>query len=365
MKINFLLPEFSHVPVGGVKVVYQYANGMAKRGHTVRVIHPPWCNIKDPVSPANYARQQVKMAMGPLAARRLIGSKIGWFPMDERVEQIIVPDLRERNIPNADATIASAWTTADWAASYSHTKGAGYYLIQHYEAWDGHNNAVDRTWQLPLHKIVIAKWLKEKAAELGEAANTTYIPNGLDFERFYIQEPIDKRSARIAMLGHKADWKGTPDGIRALQKVRGILPSVTAIVFGTDPRPNDLPEWIEYNRLPAPDELTRIYNSSSIFLHPSWTEGWPLPPSEAMACGCALVATANSGVLDYATDNLTALVAPLRDSDALADRIMELLTNDSRRIKIAEAGNLHIKSFTWDRAEGDLEALLLRGTSAE
>jgi glycosyltransferase involved in cell wall biosynthesis len=292
--INFLLPSFPNEPIGGYVVVYEYANALCRRGHRVRVIHPPWTNVREPVSAANAVRQSVKSLLGPLAARRLAGKRVSWFALDEGVEQLIVPD--PRRIPEADATVATAWTTAPWVAAYGPEQGRGYYLIQHYEAWKGLERAVDATWQLPLQKIVIAKWLLDKAVALGEQSRTTYIPNGMDQQRFRVTVPIeDRRPARVGMLAHPAPWKGTADGLAALAEARKYLPGLEAVLFGTHPRPPQTPEWAEYRQLPSPSELVALYNSCAVFLHPSWEEGWPLPPAEAMACGCALAAAANQG----------------------------------------------------------------------
>jgi glycosyltransferase involved in cell wall biosynthesis len=361
MRVNFVLPGFSDVPIGGFKVVYRYANALAERGHTVRVIHPPWCNIKNPISAANFVKQQIKIVTGPVAAYRLKNARVAWFPLADAVEQVTVPDLREQHIPDADATIATAWTTAGWVSGYSSAKGRGYYLIQHFEAFDGHVDAVTSTWRLPLHKIVIAKWLEEKGAELGEADRCTYIPNGIDFDTFRLTKPIAERPMHVTMLGHKALWKGLSDGIEALEIVRGILPAAEATVFGTDLRPKSLPGWIEYVRLPDRDRLTKLYNSSAVFLHTSWSEGNPAPPAEAMACGAALVAAANPGVLDYAEDGVTAMLAPIKSPRSLAEKLTLLFQNTDLRITIAEAGYAHISKYTWFQAEEALNNLLQRG----
>ncbi len=39
MRITFVLPDFVSVPVGGIKVAYELANGLAGRGHAVNVLH--------------------------------------------------------------------------------------------------------------------------------------------------------------------------------------------------------------------------------------------------------------------------------------------------------------------------------------
>lgn len=40
MTINFLLPDIGITPIGGVKVVLEYANKMVEDGHSVNIIYP-------------------------------------------------------------------------------------------------------------------------------------------------------------------------------------------------------------------------------------------------------------------------------------------------------------------------------------
>src|SRR5262249_1246791 len=154
----------------------------------------------------------------------------------------------------------------------------------------------------------IAGWLLDLASKFGEEWRTTHIPNGVDFTEFRVEQPIGERSAtKVCMLAHPAPWKGLSVGLTALEIARARVPRLQAVLFGTHPRPAEIPEWIDYIERPTPQALRALYNSSAIFLHPSQIEGWPLPPVEAMACGCALVAAGNQGVREYAEDELTAL----------------------------------------------------------
>jgi glycosyltransferase involved in cell wall biosynthesis len=181
----------------------------------------------------------------------------------------------------------------------------------------------------------------------------------VDFAEFRIERPIaDRQGTKVCMLAHPAPWKGLKTGLTALEIARARVPGLQAVLFGTHPRPAEIPEWIDYVERPSPEALRDIYNASAIFLHPSQIEGWPLPPVEAMACGCALVASANKGVLEYAEDELTALLAPVNDAASLAQQLLRTLTADALRQRLAEGGCRHVKQFTWDRAVDSLEAVL-------
>jgi glycosyltransferase involved in cell wall biosynthesis len=217
------------------------------------------------------------------------------------------------------------------------------------------------TWKLPLHKIVIAKWLREIADGLGEPS--TYIPNGLDFTTFGVDAPPEGReSGRLLMLYHGSDWKGSADGLRAAEIARARFPGLKLDLFGTPPAPNGLAPWVSYHRNPPQRELRSLYNRAAIFVAPSWAEGWPLPPAEAMQCGCALAATDIGGHREYAIDQKTALLAPAKRPEALADCIVRLATDPDLRVAIACNGRSHVKQFTWARATEALENALKTGT---
>jgi glycosyltransferase involved in cell wall biosynthesis len=162
------------------------------------------------------------------------------------------------------------------------------------------------------------------------------------------------------MLYHAVPIKGAADGIRALELVREMSPEIRAVLFGVFPRPKWLPRWIEYRCDPPQEELVgSVYNRSSIYMSPSWTEGFGLPSAEAMACGCALVSTDSGGVRDFAEHGNTALLSPPKHPEELAKNILRLLEHDELRIRLANAGHECIQKFTWERSGALLEQAII------
>ena len=352
MRATFILPDVTPIPNGGVMVVYEYANRLARCGHTVSVVHPRnWMPMSGPV-------QRVKARLWPLSVRMRYGGPVPWMHVDKQVRQLLVPDLRPQFLPDADAIVATFFRTAPFVNNLPPSKGRKYYLIQHYETWAGSKEDVDATWRLPMHKIAISLWLQEIAGELGVAEQTTHIPNGLDLSGLTIMRPIVDRAPRAAMLYHKNEMKGSIEGIEVLKRVKEQMPEFGAALFGTTPRGSEIPIWIEYTQLPSRDALRELYNSASVFLQPSRTEGWGLTSTEAMACGCALVTTDNGGSRDFAIDGDTALVVPVQDVDAMSSKMLQLLRDDSIRIRLAERGEQRARMFTWDRAVEAMETVL-------
>lgn len=351
-RICFLLPSAGSHPVGGFKIVYQYANGLARRGYRVSVVHT--CFLSRTELPfvqrirrslLRYARQSITAEWRPDR----------WFSLDPAVRLRWIPILRPVFLPRADIYVASWWQTAERLAEWK-TNARKLHLIQHFETWAGPKERVVESWKAPLEKIVIARWLGRIAAEFGQKA--VYIPNGLDFEQFGVDVPIEARDPqRIAMLYHDLEWKGSSDGLKALELLRGRYPGLRAELFGI-PQQTPLPDWITYHRDPPQAKLREIYNRASIFLAPSWTEGWPLPPAEAMMSGAAVVATDIEGHREYCDDGRTALLAPPRDPRHLADAASTLIAQGPLRYRIARAGSENIRQFTWTRALSSFERAL-------
>jgi len=356
LHITFILPAYVSVPVGGFRVVYEYANRLVERGHAVRIAHS-LNTLNAPFTDRLRSRSAWKNLF--VTTPREVA--VPWFALDSRVESRVYRDLSRLEIDLNAAShliVATSWRTAPVVARIAWPE-RGAYFIQHYETWDGEPSAIDATWRLPLSKIVIARWLVDKASELSPGTEVAYVPNGIDFECFERVVPFaDRPRYRVGMLYHAYGWKGSADGIQALELVRSRLPDVDFQLFGTDKRPKWLPHWCGYTEGLSGRPLEQYYNSLRVFLHTSYAEGWPLPPAEAMACGASLVAADNPGVLEYADDSTRAVVVRRGDVEGFADAVTMLLANPDYAEALADAGSRYIRTYTWDRAVDAFESAL-------
>jgi len=347
MKVNFILPfKFLN---GGVKVIFEYANHLTARGHEVKIYYPlipmrfgaKWADI-------NRVYHQVKGFLANIKQ----GKRVNWF--DIRVKIIRIPWLSENFIEEADVVVATAWPTAYTVNKLSNTKGKKFYFIQHYETWDGPLNKIDESYRLHLNQIVIATWLKGLMKEKFNREVEGVITNGIDFSKFYNQKKVLNEKKRILMLHNQLKWKGVSDGIKAFELVRKKHPDIQLVMYGVRSSPL-IPDYAEFYQKPSPAKLRELYGTSDIFISPSWSEGCQLPPMEAMACKCAVVATDVGGIPDYAIKSKTALVCQPRDIDTMAKHLIRLLDNPDELMKFSMAGYNHIKQFTWERAVSKLE----------
>jgi glycosyltransferase involved in cell wall biosynthesis len=352
LRVTFVLPRTGEWPSGGLRIVYEHANYLSRRGHLVSVLHPGRLT-KEPTR-LDYLKNAVRYALRKVDGRYTPNA---WLTMDPRVRLLCVPSLAARFVPDGDVVIATAWETAEWVCQYSPSKGRGFYFIQHLETWNGPQERVFATWKTSLQKIVPSRWLVDIARGMGESA--IYIPYGLDVDKFRIATPsVDRRPNQLMMLYHNAEWKGCADGLEALSLVRKQDPEMRAIFFGVPARPETLPDWIEYHQSPSPELLRELYNRAAIFVAPSRTEGWGLTGCEALLCGAALAATDIDGHREFAFNGRTALTSPARSPGALAENVLRLIQDPELRIRLAANGLEFVRQLTWERASASLEDAL-------
>lgn len=356
--ILFLFPGAGGAPVGGCKVALEYANRLVKDGYEVGVVYPSYC-FQFNLSLWGFLRRFCKSVLRFVyfgLTRKYSCQK--WFKLDKRVKEYWVWSLDEIFVPQTDSYVATAVQTSVYLNRYKALNIKKYYLIQGFEAWDGVTpEQVIATYHYPLRKIVIASWLEHIVRNAGETCITIF--NGFDFDYFKYSIPLEQRNKyKVCMLYHSSKAKGCADGFRALEIVKAKIPELQVNIFGVCSCPKGLPEWYHYCRCPNKETHNRLYNESAIFIGTSWSEGWGLTVGEAMICGCAVACTNNAGYLEMAVDGETALVSPIKDSEALAANIIRLIENDDLRFRIAENGNRNIQQFTWKRAYMHFRRLL-------
>lgn len=349
LRINFVLPAYIGTPVGGYRVVYEYANALSARGHLVTVVFPRGGR------PPSRRIGRMKQRLWPLKVRLRHRPLVPWYRFEKRVRLQLAPDIADQFVSDADVTVATGWETAHPVHALSPSKGAKFYLIQSYESWAGPEEAVDATWRLPLHKIVISKWLEEKGRQLG-VRDLRHIPNGLDLRLFRVITPPALRPLSVLTLHHDNPVKGVPDALWVLERFHARFPEVPISMFGVAPRGTDVPAWVRYFENPDQQTLVRqVYNQHAVYLGASRLEGWALPPAEAMACGCAFVGTDIGGFRDYAIPGQTALLSAPGDREALLENLVRMTTDADLRRTLQGRGTEYIRQFTWEAAGASME----------
>ena len=350
MKIAFILNGPSTVPIGGHKVVYEYANAMAQKGHKVTIYFD--CEGGRNI----YGIPPIVMYF----RRWIIGKyKIKWFSLEKQISLCPCREINQQNVGKNDIIVTTAVVPAKKAYENLSKKNKIINLVQGYETWCLPEKDLQWIFKQGKKNIVVAQWLKEKMQE-DAREKTIYIPNGIDLNFWRVKNSIEKRDAKsIAMLYSVLETKGSQYGILALEKVKQKYSELHVTFFGTTPRSDNIPEWVHYVENASPEQVFEIYNNAAIYLNPSLGEGFGLTNIESMACGCALITTNYDAVKDYAVHESNAIVTEIKNVEQMVNALEYLIEKNIQRIEIAQAGNEMVnKRFQWEQSFQEFEKVL-------
>ncbi len=196
------------------------------------------------------------------------------------------------------------------------------------------------------------------------------VQHGVDpsFQRLPDRSALDSRLATkfgmtdpyilyVGVLGHHKNIMGILQAYRMIRE-RGVsLPLVLAGPVGSASK--DAREWVTNNGLDrcvyflghidqGRGDLTDLYNGASLFVFPSFYEGWTAPPLEAMACGVPVI-TSNCSSLPETVGEAAIQIDP-HNTEELACQMERVLGDESLRQKYIRKGFEHVALHTWENA---------------
>lgn len=183
------------------------------------------------------------------------------------------------------------------------------------------------------------------------------IPNGVDPERFDIDEP--RVDGRILFLGRLAPKKRVSDLIRAFDRITTGYPDAELVIVGEGPRKECLEALVADRGITGRVTFTgrvdtadvpRYYRSAELFVLPSVWEGHPLTVLEAWAAGCPVIASNVEGIAEFVDHGETGYLVAKRNPSELAEALRYALDNPQEAADWGEAGRQKVEvNFTWKK----------------
>lgn len=190
--------------------------------------------------------------------------------------------------------------------------------------------------------------------------------NGINFD--YLDSlKRDDVSYEGVFLGRLSASKGVSDFIPIWKKVCEKMPAAKlAIIGGSEKhakadfmqkiKESGLENNIDMLGFLGDDEAFSLLKAAQVFLFPSHEEGWGIAIAEAMACGLPVVSW-NLPVYKEIFEDYTITVTE-GDIGLFAEKVIELLKNESLRRDRSARGRDFIKKYSWDEvAKRELEII--------
>ena len=370
---------------GGVRYMFEVANGLKKRGHDVKIValtgdHSWFKNLKVDViyKPLNlnmfrsivynlykfYSHITLKnIRRTHYGVFRSISSKLLGVRPDSIIE---LAELIESF--DADVTIATYYLTA-FSVWFSQNKNP-FYLMQDFPELVEINegkvglNIFKLSLKLPFSFVAVSSYVKQLILDNNSTARVTIANPGVNLEVFRPKsEPKESSKKKVMVILRGSRYKGDELALKVLKNVNKKIPIHVIFVgnkrlvsYYSKTMKLDFKYTVFSN---VPDEvLAELYSSSDAFLYTSYVEGFGLPPLEAMACGTPVVMTDNKGSRDYAVNGFNALISQPGDVKSLTDNLLKVLQDDKLRDKLIENGLETAKKFTWEKTVENFEKAL-------
>lgn len=181
------------------------------------------------------------------------------------------------------------------------------------------------------------------------------VPYGTDIQSDGSFLPDDGGVFRIICVAQIVPRKGIHYLVQAFEEL-GLQDAELVLVGAiTENMRGFVERWVKHNpRIVALGDvpfvqLNEHYGRSSVFVLPSVSEGSALVMYGAMGAGLPLIVTENSGSGELIREGVEGFVVPIRDVDALKERLMRLYDNSGFRRKMGMAARERIKDFSWEK----------------
>lgn len=189
---------------------------------------------------------------------------------------------------------------------------------------------------------------------LGIRKKSRVIPTGIDPVPYGVtgyRLPVTGNEMTVTYIGRLESVKGVDDFVAAAVPLKKEFPDLQIQVVGwykdKHPLVESYQQEVQFTGLR--EDIPAILATTDIFVLPSYSEGLSNALMEAMASGCACIASDVGGNRYLLQNGISGLLFPAGDREALAAHIRRLLEDAAKRRDLGIAARKRIDEvFSWD-----------------
>lgn len=194
------------------------------------------------------------------------------------------------------------------------------------------------------HIVVLNRLQKLSLQAFCKNDKIAVIPNMVDTSRYFHTRRLDPVSPYHVLYMSKIEQrKGIFDLIQAIPVITKKFPNTRFLVAGDGPDRSKLQclgcedgnwDYIKLLGYIGEEQKPTFLAQGDLFVFPShYVEGMPYALLEAMAAGLPIVASATGGIPAIIEDRVNGILTPVEQPAALAQAIIELLSNKKMRLQ--------------------------------
>jgi glycosyltransferase involved in cell wall biosynthesis len=376
--VSLLLISYSYPPVlGGSEIEAQrVCAALLRRGHRVKVLcagGAPMPNVADWTDPSGVPVRIFARRWGGPRRDYLFALGVAWALWKERRNYQLVYFLMQGLHLAVGLPVARALGKAIVI------KISGSSIITMMRQTFLGRLELDWLKKWAYRVMILNAGMAEEAAAAGfRPSHLLWMPNPVDTSEFTpvsagerralrAQLHIPDRAAVLIYVGRLAPEKELPSLLRAFAAVRQRVPGALLTIVGEGPDREaltmltgrlELTDSVRFTGRQTIAEVRQWLQAADVFALVSSAEGFPCSLVEAMAVALPAVVSSIPANLQLIDAGVHGLHAALRDEQAIAAALVELLSDPALRARMGEAARRRVvENYSMDKVLDRYEAL--------
>lgn len=214
--------------------------------------------------------------------------------------------------------------------------------------------------------VVPSEFSRQSFLSMGVAGEKIRkIPLGVNLARFYPDGAPDGERFDVLYAGQVSFRKGIPYLLEAFAQFQHPKKKLR-IVGAINPEIRDylahhLPEQVEVLGSVPQASLRGLMSRSHVLVLPSIEDGFGMVLSQAMACGCPVISTTNTGGSDLYTDGVEGYIVPIRSPEAIREKFEALAGSPELEARMRTAALERVRKLGGWHEYGQSYMDLMRG----
>ncbi len=195
--------------------------------------------------------------------------------------------------------------------------------------------------------------MADELVEMGVQTPISVVPNGINLELLaqprpnpYGKHNIPNGVKRLLTVSRIGKEKSIDLLLERFKLIHTAMPETHLIIVGDGPERKPLEQYtkelglsnaVTFVGYVANTEVGAYYQHADLFIFASTSETQGMVALEANACSCPVVARAEMGIISCVLDGQTGYLVDPADAQAFAQRSLELLQNETKRLEFATA----------------------------
>ena len=215
--------------------------------------------------------------------------------------------------------------------------------------------------------LAISQSTADEIADMGiEAKWTEVVEPGIDTEYFRPTQPKADPPV-ISYVGRLMKYKNAQFVINAMPRLRELVPGVRLeVAGGGDYRPEleklveklGVQDSVKFLGRVSEDGKRDLLSRSTLFINPSFKEGWGINNIEANLCGTISMSNNVAGLKDSVVDGVTGLLYENDDPEGFCQKAASVIHDKDRLAELERNAKERALAMSWDAMTDKMEKVV-------